>query len=194
MKNPPPDHQYSNIIDRLDLSDLRKDFLKSRWLDQLQWLEGRAIKERNRYNLLRLTTIVGGAIIPALVGINKGDAHWQEAVSWSALGVSQAVAICAAAEEFFAPGEKYKTYRNTAESLKTEAWEFFQLCGKYHQFETHTSAYSAFAEQVEQYIQKDVKDFMFHLQHSQQMKKLQHSQSGQNGIEISTAEKLNHKI
>lgn len=158
---------FSGLIDRLDLSDLRKDFLKNRWLDQVMWLEGRATKERKRHQSLRLITIIGGVTIPALVGFGKGNDRWQEIVGWSAFGLSQAVAVCAAVEEFFAPGEKYRNYRNTAEGLKIEGWEFFQLTGPYREFEAHTDAYTAFAQRVEQYIKQDVQGFISQLEEKQ---------------------------
>lgn len=158
---------FCGLIDRLDLSDLRKDFLKNRWLDQLMWLEGRATKERNRHHTLRLITIIGGVIIPALVGSGKGSERWQDVLGWSAFGLSQAVAVCAAVEEFFAPGEKYRNYRNTAETLKIEGWEYFQMTGAYRQFENHTDAYTAFAQRVEQYIKQDVQGFISQLEEKQ---------------------------
>jgi predicted chitinase len=155
------------LIDQLDLSELRKDFLKQRWLDQVLWLEGRATKNRDRHYALRLTTIIGGVIIPALVGLGKGNESWQIYLSWTAFGVSQAVAISAALEEFFGYGDNYRTYRNTAESLKIEGWEYFQLTGNYRDFEDHTDAYSIFAERVEQYIKQDVEGFITNLEQRQ---------------------------
>ena len=57
------------LIDKLEVSDLRKEFLKNRWLDQVMWLEGRATKERNKHFRLRLVTIIGGVLVPALVWV-----------------------------------------------------------------------------------------------------------------------------
>ncbi|NJL87529.1 MAG: DUF4231 domain-containing protein [Leptolyngbyaceae cyanobacterium SM1_1_3] len=152
------------LIDRLELSELRKDFLKNRWLDQVLWLEGRATKERNRHYLLRMVTIVGGVIVPALVGLNnQGDARFRAALGWTAFGLSQTVAISAAVEEFFAHGEKYRNYRNTAEGMKIEGWQFFQLTGQYRDFDSHDEAYKVFASRVEQYIQQDVQGFLARL-------------------------------
>ncbi len=157
------------IIDRLDLADLRKDFLKSRWLDQVLWLESRANKERNRHYFLRMVTIVGGVIVPALVGLNnQGDARFKAALGWTAFGLSQTVAISAAVEEFFAHGEKYRNYRNTAEGMKIEGWQFFQLTGPYRDFASHDNAYKIFANRVEQYIQQDVQGFLARLEDKQE--------------------------
>jgi hypothetical protein len=161
----------SGIIDRLEISDLRKEFLKNRWLDQVLWLEGRATKERNRHYFLRMVTIIGGVIVPAMVGFRSENVRWQTAVGWTALGVSQVVAISAAVEEFFCHGEKYRNYRNTAEGMKIEGWQYFQLTGPYHQYANHSDAYATFANSVEQYIKQDVQGFIAHLEEKQEDEK-----------------------
>jgi predicted chitinase len=180
------------LIDRLDLSDLRKDFLKNRWLDQVMWLEGRATKERNRHYSLRMITIIGGVIVPALIGFEKGNNRWQ-IIGWSAFGLSQAVAVSAAIEEFFAHGENYRNYRNTAEGLKIEGWQFFQMAGPYRQFATHSDAYTIFAERVEQYIQQDVKGFIAQLAERQEESKKETKETAQQNTELAL-EKLNEQL
>lgn len=181
------------LVDQLDISELRKDFLKQRWLDQVLWLEGRATKNRDRHYALRMTTIVGGVIIPALVGLGKGDERWQIYLGWTAFGVSQAVAISAALEEFFGYGENYRTYRNTAESLKIEGWEFFQLTGAYRYYEDHTDAYSTFAERVELYIKQDVQGFIANLEERQKESKRKTDEEAQQNAE-KALEKLNQQL
>ncbi|MGB3615313.1 MAG: DUF4231 domain-containing protein, partial [Elainellaceae cyanobacterium] len=153
------------IVDRLDISELRKEFLKNRWLDQLMWLEGKATKGRDRHNALRMITIVGGVLVPALVGFrNPDNARIERIIGWTALGLSQTVAISAAVEEFFGHGDKSRNYRSTAEGLKIEGWQFFQLSGPYHRYETHSEAYPIFADRVEQYIRQDVEGFLARLE------------------------------
>jgi hypothetical protein len=181
------------LIDRLDLSDLRKDFLKNRWLDQVLWLEGRAKKEQNRHYMLRMITIVGGVIVPALVGFNSNDSRIREIVNWSALGLSQAVAISAAIEEFFSHGDKYRSYRNTAEGLKIEGWQFFQLSGPYRQFDDHDNAYTIFAERVEQYIMQDVQGFISQLEESQNKSQEKTEETASKNAEAAL-EKLNQEL
>jgi len=149
-----------HLIEQTDLPTLKKDFMKARWLDQVLWLEGRATKERDRHHSLRLLTIIGGVIVPALVGFNSNNVKIQEIVGWTAFGLSQAVAVSAAIEEFFAHGEKYKQFRNTAESMKIEGWQFLQMAGPYSQFDSHDDAYATFAYHVEQLIQRDVQGFV----------------------------------
>lgn len=154
-----PDEQLkqemTQIIDDLDLAELQKRFMKSRWLDQVLWLEKRATSSRDRFHRLRMATIVGGVIIPALVSLNiSGKAG--ETLRWTTFGVSQLVAISAAMEEFFRYGDRWHQYRNTAEGLKIEGWQFFQLSGPYRNSQTHSLAYTAFATRVEHIIRKDV--------------------------------------
>jgi hypothetical protein len=52
--------------------------------------------------------------------------------------------------------EKQTQYRKTAESLKSEAWKFFQLTGSYDKYKQHSEAYSIFAFRVENFMQEDV--------------------------------------
>lgn len=136
--------------------------MKARWLDQLLWLEGRATKSRNRYYTLRLLTIIAGVIVPALVSVNLNynALRLREIFGWPAFGLSQIVAISAAVEELFHYGESYRRYRNSAESMKIEGWQFFQLCGPYSSAKNYAEAYATFASNVETIIQKDVEGYV----------------------------------
>ena len=155
------------LVDKLEITELHKEFLKNRWLDQVMWLEGRATKERNQHFRLRMVTIIGGVLVPAMVGFKCDSENVNQTVGWIALGVSQAVAISAAVEEFFGHGDKYRNYRSTAESMKIEGWQFMQLAGPYKRFQVHEDAYKAFAQRVEAFIQKDVEGFVARLEEKQ---------------------------
>ena len=152
--------EICSLIEQIDLSDLQQQFMKSRWLSQVLWLENRAQQNRNRYYLLRLITIIGGVIVPALVSLNINSDNVQAAIGWIAFGLSQAVAISAAVEEFFHYGERYRHYRNTAEAMKIEGWQFFQLSGPYSNSQSHTEVYSDFAQRVESIMQRDVEGYL----------------------------------
>lgn len=154
--------EMNELIDRLEMSDLQKQFMKSRWLDQVLWLEGKSSKSRDRFYKLRMMTIVGGVVIPALVSLNI-DGQVGKAMRWLTFGVSQVVAISAASEEFFRFGDRWQQYRNTVEGLKIEGWQFFQLSGPYQASPNHDSAYSSFANRVEKIIRKDVEVYITEL-------------------------------
>lgn len=154
----------SGMIDRLDLDEFRKDALKSRWLDQLLWLESSAAKAKTRFYTLRLITIVGGVITPALVSLNHGQLKIREVFTWTAFGMAQAVAISAAVEELFGFNIRYRTFRNTAEGLKVEGWQYFQLTGHYNRYRSHSGAYVEFAGRVEGLIQQDIDGYLTQVQ------------------------------
>ena len=149
-------NQFTELIDTLELSDLDKQFMKSRWLDQLLWLEGRAKSTKKWSSRLRLMTIIGGVLVPAFVSLNFNDNTFGQYIGWVTFGLSQMVAVSASVEEYFGFSEKQTLYRKTAESLKSEAWKFLQLTGSYDKYPNHSSAYSTFAFRVEKFIQEDV--------------------------------------
>ena len=64
------EQELCELIDQLQLDELQKRFLRSRWLDQVLWMEAKAGQTQFRYYALRLVAIVGGVIVPALVGLN----------------------------------------------------------------------------------------------------------------------------
>jgi hypothetical protein len=140
-----------SLIEALgEVSDLQKHLLRSRWMDQVMWMEGKAADAEKWYYVLRLVAIVGGVIVPALVSLNL------ESLRWLTILVSLLVAISVAVEEFFHFGERWRHYRRTVELLKIEGWQFFQLSGPYKSYGKHADAYQVFAERVEDTIKHEV--------------------------------------
>ena len=93
--------------------------------------------------------------MPALVTLNlNGPAR--APLSWATFAVSLLVAISAAVEGFFRYGERWRHYRRTAELLKTEGSQFFQLTGHYRRHTTHASAYQLLASRIEDILQQDI--------------------------------------
>jgi hypothetical protein len=153
--------EFGGLIDELDVDDTRKRFLRSRWLDQVIWTEGKATKARNRYYGLRLTTVVGAVLVPALVSLNPSNETLDDVFQVATWVVSLVVAISAAVEQFFHFGDRWRNYRRTAERLKAEGWLYLQLSGPYGTDRTtHASAYEAFALRVEELIQSDVDAYL----------------------------------
>ena len=152
--------ELGTLVDDLQISDFHRTMLRSRWLDQVLWMESAAERARKRYYTLRLVTIIGGVTVPALVSLNlTGTAA--SSTSWIAFGLSLVVAVSAAVEEFFHYGERWRHYRTTVEELKTEGWQFLQLSGRYHRrYSDHAAAYPSFATRVEAILKRDVDTFM----------------------------------
>ena len=148
---------FEGLIDATNLDDRQRDFLKLRWLEQLTWMESKAGKAQRYYYRLRLVTIVGAVVVPALVALNTLDGWAGNAAQIGTWIVSLVVAVSAAVEGFFQFGQRWRNYRSTAERLKTEGWLYLQLAGPYADVGgTHADTYRAFASRVEVLIQKDV--------------------------------------
>ncbi|MBD2559359.1 MULTISPECIES: DUF4231 domain-containing protein [Nostoc] len=153
---------FNKLFEGMKLGDVQRHFLRSRWLDQVLWMEGKANFSRDRHYFWRITTIIGGVILPALVSLNINSTlqvnnnRARDLILWSTFGLSQIVAISAAIEEFFHYGERWRHYRRTVESLKTQGWQFSQLTGPYRNYTTHEQAFNVFAGHVEDIIQRDV--------------------------------------
>ncbi|MCW5316590.1 DUF4231 domain-containing protein [Nostoc sp. KVJ3] len=152
---------FNKLFEGINLGDVQRHFLRSRWLDQVLWMEGKANFSRDRYYWLRITTIVGGVILPTLVSLNINSTlqvndRVKNVIIWSTFSLSQVVAISAAIEEFFHYGERWRHYRRTVESLKSQGWQFSQLTGPYSNYKSHNEAFNIFASNVEDIIQRDV--------------------------------------
>ena len=139
------------LIESLQLSDLQKHFLHSRWLDQVLWMEAKSGAAQKSFYTLRLVAIVGGVLVPALISLDLGG--WLKGVTF---GVSLLVAISVAVEEFFHFGERWRHYRRSVELLKIEGWLFFQLSGPYRDFKGHAEGYPQFGGKVEEIMQHEV--------------------------------------
>lgn len=150
------------LIQALDLTDLQKHFLRSRWLDQVLWMEARADNMSSWYHRLRVITVVGSTLIPGLLSalfLAEAGSISQLTTHVIILIVSLFVAALIAVEEFFHLGERWRHYRRTVEGLKTEGWQFFQLSGAYRA-QSHAEAYPAFAGRVEEILQQDIEGYI----------------------------------
>jgi hypothetical protein len=150
--------QFLPLFDQLGLSPLQQVFLRGRWLDQVRWAEGKAASTQRWYRRLRLITITGGVIIPALVGLNVAGTA-SEGIRWTVFGLGLVVALAASIEGFFHYSDRWPHYRRLAELLKSEGWQFFQLSGQYAGAANHADAYPKFAARSEVIIQSDVEVF-----------------------------------
>jgi Protein of unknown function (DUF4231) len=150
---------FEHLIDAAELDDRQREFLKLRWLEQLVWMDSKAEQAQRLYYRLRLITIIGAVVVPALVALNSLGGWSGRAAQIATWIVSLVVAVSAAVEGFFQFGQRWRHYRATAERLQTEGWLFFQLAGPYATG-SHEDGYPAFAGRVEDLAQKDVTEYI----------------------------------
>jgi hypothetical protein len=164
--------EMQEIIDQLDLPEIKKKAIAKRWLDQVLWFENKSGQCRKSYNRLRLFIIIGGIVLPALMtmsgNINEQqlssdqqiDRALKRGLATAPFVLSISIAIAAAVEEFCRFGDRFRQYRQSAEALKSEGWQYLQGSGAYADSKSQTEAYPLFAARVESIIQKDVEIYI----------------------------------
>lgn len=163
--------ELGSLVEQLKLPDLYKQSLKQRWIDQVVWADKKAGECRRMHYRLRLTTIVSGVVLPALVGINmqlsKDNVFFRDWFPYVPFFLSQVIAVSAALEEFHRYGDRWRDYRKMAEDLKAEGWQYVQLTGSYDNLLDHIDGYANFASRVESIIKNDVQNYIATLQQQQ---------------------------
>src|SRR5262249_55866695 len=117
------EQELGAMIDGLELDDRQKRFMRSRYIDQIVWLEKNANPSQRWYYGLRLVAIIGGLVVPALVSLNVREGNVASAIAWTTFAVSLLVAAAVAVEGFFHYGDRWRHYRRTAEMLKSQGWQ-----------------------------------------------------------------------
>lgn len=146
---------FEELTEQVELGERERRLLRSRWLDQVVWMERRAAKAQRLYYRLRIVTVVGAVLVPSVVSLTALEGTPGRAARIVVWILSLVVAVSAAVEGFFAFGERWRNYRGTVERLKMEGWLFLQSAGPYAGV-PHADAYPAFAARVEELIQSDV--------------------------------------
>ncbi len=153
------------IIEKTNLSEREKDLMCYRWLVRVENMEKDARKSKIRHYLSKMIIIAGSAIVPVLASMNNPpevstELSSQTIIYYTTLLVSMIVSISAGVHEFFRFGDRWRHYRGTVESLKSEGWHFIQQTGRYRNIGEHSKGYRRFAERVENILNKERERFM----------------------------------
>ncbi len=148
------------MVDYIELSKLQKHYILSRWLEQVIWMESRAQNARRVYYMLKLTAIIGGLIVPALVGLNALNGFLGSIIYWMIFFISLTASISVGLEEFMRYGDRWRHYRSIVEEMKIVGWQFFQLAGRFKDYSSHKLAYVTFVNTVEGIMQREVQVFV----------------------------------
>ena len=150
------------IIDGLELgSKTDNSILKSRFLSEVLNYEKRKLYTRKYYNIFRFVVTTGSILLPAVLSLGQMDpaklpknfdtiSYW---ISWT---ISLSVTASNGFLQLFSLDKNYFEYAITTEQLKTEGWQYFQLSGKYDEYESHREAYRPFCKSIENIKRKQV--------------------------------------
>ena len=154
--------QINSIINSLELSsETDKHILKSRFLAEVLSYEGRKNHTKKYYNVFRFLVTTGSILLPAILSMGQMDPaklprNFENISYWTSWTISLMVTACNGFLQLFSLDKNYFEYAITTEQLKTEGWQFFQLSGKYDDFESHDEAYKTFCKSIENIKRKQV--------------------------------------
>ncbi len=154
--------QVKDIIETLELNnETEKSILKSRFLAEVLMYETRRNNTKKYYNVFRFIVTLGSLFLPALLSIGQMDPaklprNFDNISYWASWTISLTVTACNGFLQLFSLDKNYFEFSITTEQLKTEGWQFFQLSGKYEEYESHKEAYKPFCKSIENIKRKQV--------------------------------------
>jgi hypothetical protein len=154
--------QVYDIIDTLDLNnETEKNILRSRFLAEVLSYENRRNNTKKYYDAFRFLVTTGSILLPAILSMGQMDPaklpkNFENISYWTSWTISLMVTACNGFLQLFSLDKNYFEYAITTEQMKTEGWQFFQLSGKYDDFEDHKEAYKPFCKSIENIKRKQV--------------------------------------
>lgn len=143
-------------IAALQLGATQINYLSARWLDQVRWLDAKAVECQRRYYRTRRSILVCSALVPVVLAAAEGYAPLRIAAG----GLSLVVTLAAGWEAFFRYGDRWRHYRAIAERLRREGWLYIERSGPYADYPSHARAHAAFVLNAEQILADDVEQFV----------------------------------
>jgi len=155
------DRELGAQIDLLDLAPIQRAYLRQRWLSELTYLSGSARRHQRYHYTLQIVIIIGGVLVPALVGLHVNNTQWwAPAIQWLAFTLGLIVAMAAALEGFFRWGDRWRHFRLRREQLFAEGWAFLELAGAYRRFDSHQEGFKSFVTRTEEKIGQEVQVYI----------------------------------
>ena len=157
----------SDKYDGFDIENLHLNtsndnlMLKNRFLEQVLYYQGKRDHVKIFYNIFRFIVTTGSILLPALLSIGQMDPsklpkNFENISYWCSWSISLSVTASNGFLQLFSLDKNYFTYSIVTEQLKTEGWQFFQLSGKYEQFDEHIECYKLFCKSIEGIKRKQV--------------------------------------
>lgn len=154
--------QIYDIINTLELNnETEKNILRSRFLAEVISYENRRNNTKKYYDVFRFLVTTGSILLPAILSMGQMDPaklpkNFENISYWTSWTISLMVTACNGFLQLFSLDKNYFEYAITTEQMKTEGWQFFQLSGKYDDFEDHKEAYKPFCKSIENIKRKQV--------------------------------------
>lgn len=133
----------SRVLDGVEMSPTA--YMEERLAQYQGWYDGKAVKMKALHLRLRTTSVVGGALVPALVNVQLPY------INILTTAVSLLVVILVSLESVYHYREQWKNYRSTEQVLGHERVYYKTRCGPYDGLDER-AAFRLLVERVENAI------------------------------------------
>lgn len=165
---------FQNILQSLELSEVQKQIITTRYLSILENFQRRARNYSYVFFAGHFIVTVGSLFVPALLSIEKSDkiytlaaTNFSVQIYWVTFVISIFVTISNGILTLFKVDKKYYFLNTTLERLRSEGWQYFSLTGRYsgqlvrHKVPTHANQFIYFTHYIEKIKMKQVEEEYF---------------------------------
>lgn len=163
--------KFQNILQHLELSDVQKQIIQSRYLTILENLQKRARNHSIVFFMGHFIITVGSLLVPALLSIQNSDKEFTFSGSdfniqiyWTTFIISLLVTMWNGILTLFKIDKKYYFIHTTLERLRSEGWQYFGLTGRYsghltgNNKPTHENQFVFFSHYIEKIKMKQIEE------------------------------------
>lgn len=162
---------FQNILEELDLSNIQKQIIQTRYLNILENFQRRTQIYSRMFYFGHFIITVGSLFVPALLSVQNSDSSFTYSgsnftvhVYWATFIISLLVTIFNGILTLFKIDKKYYFLNTTLERLRSEGWQYFGLTGRYsghligHNVPTHSNQFVYFTHYIEKIKMKQVEE------------------------------------
>lgn len=161
---------FQNILNELDLSEIQKQIIITRYLSILDNFKRRSRNYSYLFFSGHFIITVGSLFVPALLSIQNSDKSYSFTgdsftvqVYWATFVISLLVTIFNGVLTLFKVDKKYYFLNTTLERLRSEGWQYFSLTGRYASHNnsrptTHANQFLYFTHYIEKIKMKQVEE------------------------------------
>lgn len=153
---------FSLVLHSLDLTDVEKEIIQTRYLSMLENFQKRARQYASLFFVGHFIITVGSLFVPALLSIQNSSyatshSEFGSQIYWLTFALSLLVTMCNGMITLFKVDKKYYFLNTTMERLRSEGWQYVGLTGRYSgPGSTHQNQFLTFTHHIEKIKMKQV--------------------------------------
>ncbi len=161
---------FSLVLQSLDLSDVEKEIIQTRYLSMLENFQKRARQYASLFFVGHFIITVGSLFVPALLSIQNSSyttnhSEFGKQIYWITFALSLLVTMCNGMITLFKVDKKYYFLNTTMERLRSEGWQYVGLTGRYSgNGSTHQNQFLTFTHHIEKIKMKQVEEEYYKMQ------------------------------